>query len=135
MMLTYLILPCAAVHMGINLRSGYALVSEKFLNRTQVRPVFNQMGRKGMSERMGRYIFPYVADEGLPLYHLEHGLTAQRPPEPVQEKNIVRPGIRRCRSDFHISLDRFRSNIPYRDKPFLVAFSYDSDEALVHIKR
>ena len=44
-------------HMEIDLRRRDILVPEQILNPSQVRPVFQQMSRKTMTERMARDLF------------------------------------------------------------------------------
>ena len=74
--------------MGINLGRIDRLMAQKFLNQAQIRPVFQQMGGKGMTEFMGMQ--PQI-DPGFLFYgsqYLFKPPDRQTPPVIVEEKLV-----------------------------------------------
>ena len=131
MMLQYIAMPCRCIHMGIYLRSDDAFMPEHLLDHPQVRSPLNHMGRKRMSERMRRYILPYIRNQSLLLYHLEDGHPAQRLAETVQEDQFVRERVCCCRPGFKIVLERLRRHVPQRNQPVLITLSDNSHETVL----
>lgn len=84
-MLQYVSLPSGAVNVGVDFRGEDALVTEHFLDSTQVSAVFYEVGGERMAEGVRGY---FLADSGLHrvgLYHLEHRDASERTAETVQE--------------------------------------------------
>ena len=119
--------------MGIDLRRREILMAQHFLYQTQVGTVLDKMGREGMSECMRGYLLPHIGKQCLRPDHLEHGLAAQRPAEPVQKEEVLRLRVIRKRTSVQIGVYRIHSNLSDRDKSFLVSFAYDPYEAFLQV--
>ena len=95
------LLPCAAVHVGIDLGGRYVLVSEHFLHYPQVCSMLDQMGRERMSEGVRRYVLENACGKGVFLHDLEQGDSADGLPKSVEEHDVVVPCCG-SRSVFHV---------------------------------
>ena len=129
-----LLLPCFAADVCVYFRGDDAFMPEHVLDHPQVGAVLNEMCGERMSEGVRGYAFPDIGDKSLLLYHLEHGYTAERLAEPVEEEDVVICILSRFRPESHVFRNGVRSHFSDRDKPFLVTFASDPDEALVEIK-
>ena len=71
MMLNDLLLPCAAVHVGVDLCGCYVLVAEHLLDNPQVGPMLYQMRGERMPECMWGYLFHDTCGKSVFLHDLE----------------------------------------------------------------
>ena len=79
-------------YVGINLRGRNVGMSHHFLHTVQIRPVFHQMGRKRMPERMRRYVRFYPGLSGIIFDQLPETLTAHGLTGAVNKKSLsLRP--------------------------------------------
>ena len=83
---------------------------------------------------MRRNLLPHIGYQSLGLDHLEHGLSAERATETVQEDQIVGLGVIWLRTSFQLCIHCISGHLPHRHKPFLVALAYDPYKALVEVK-
>lgn len=127
------ILPGPAVYMRIDFRSEYAFVPEHFLHCPEIGPVFDEVGGKGMPERVRGDFLAHPGKRGLFLDHIENCDAAERLAEAVQESHVI---IRRrtCfRPDGKVIPEFLRSDLSERHEPFLVPFADYSQKAFTKI--
>ena len=80
------LLPCRAVDMGVDLRSGNIRMPEHFLNRKKIRAVRNQVRRKRVPQFVRRKL---LSDSGLKRIFLQifpKSLPRHATPTPCHEK-------------------------------------------------
>ena len=128
------LLPCAAVHVGVDLGGRYVLMSEHFLYNPQIGSMLDQVGGERMSEGVRRNVLEDARCKGVFLYDLEQGDSADGLSESVEEYKVVRLCVRNG-PVFHVCIQRFNCHVADRNQSFLIALSYDAEESLLKEKR
>ena len=111
--------------MHINLCSRDAFMPQHLLDGPDVRPVFQQVGGKGVAKSMGAYIFTYAGFLRLPFHNgKDHG-----PGEPAaisiqkQRVFIAFSGILVRSHLVPVKVNVFLRDRPDRDKALFTAFT------------
>ena len=123
-------LPGGAVDVGVDFGGEDALVTEHFLDSTQVGAIFYEVGGERMAEGVRGY---FLADSGLHrvcLYHLEHRDASERTAETVQEKDVGTFAVSGWSADFEIVTYGVACHATEGHKPLLVSLPYHADESL-----
>lgn len=127
------LLPGGSVYVGVNLGCSDVLMSEHVLDNTKVSSVFDEMSGERVPESMRRNLLVDACEHSLPLDNVEHGDSAERLSETVQEQDVLKFGGCRDRTDGKIFTDCGNRRLPHRNYSFLIALADDTDKGLVKI--
>lgn len=111
-------------HMGINLGGGNIGMAEHSLYRTQIGPVFQQVGGERMAQGMGSNVFGDARFPGVAFNDLPEPLPCQPPPVSVEKKKPAPFAFLQKRpAELQIAMEFGGGRFSDRHDPFFAPFA------------